>query len=403
MPKPRVLFFVEGFTDIRFVTGLSEIADLTLCVPADPFRSSGLEARVAASGARLHVEEISGGRMAFQGRSMRWLWRNIRSFDVVVSQELLRGSLNATIAGAIRGVPVITTMALAPVEYFRCRRTRGQISAAKAWAGEIAIRSLMTVNGRLSTRCLALGSYLQPIARRYCTHTEAGAYYGVDTSYFKPVSPSERLGLRAACSLPADRFVVLLSSRISHEKDPETIIRATAKARERGLDALLINLSGGHKAFLDIAERLYPGSTSSWILGRDAVHPMTELAPYFQTADCVAQASFAEGLGLSTLESLACGTPVVATRVGGMATHLPGYARLSAPGNADAMAAEILWIAANPDQARAEALRGREMVEREWSRTKAFADLAAVIDDVIRAGPAIVDGRASDVSLATKG
>jgi hypothetical protein len=29
-----VLFVVEGFTDIRFVVGLSEICDLTMVVPA---------------------------------------------------------------------------------------------------------------------------------------------------------------------------------------------------------------------------------------------------------------------------------------------------------------------------------------------------------------------------------
>ena len=34
----RVLFFVEGFTDIRFVVGLSEICDLTLAVPAGAYR-----------------------------------------------------------------------------------------------------------------------------------------------------------------------------------------------------------------------------------------------------------------------------------------------------------------------------------------------------------------------------
>ena len=31
--QARVLFFVEGFTDIRFVVGLSEICDLTMSVP----------------------------------------------------------------------------------------------------------------------------------------------------------------------------------------------------------------------------------------------------------------------------------------------------------------------------------------------------------------------------------
>ena len=39
----RVLFFVEGFTDIRFVVGLSEICDLTLVTPARAFRESGLD------------------------------------------------------------------------------------------------------------------------------------------------------------------------------------------------------------------------------------------------------------------------------------------------------------------------------------------------------------------------
>ena len=30
----RVLFFVDGFTDIRFVVGLSEVCDLTMALPA---------------------------------------------------------------------------------------------------------------------------------------------------------------------------------------------------------------------------------------------------------------------------------------------------------------------------------------------------------------------------------
>ena len=62
----RVLFFVEGFTDIRFVVGLSEICDLTLAVPARAFRESGLDERLRESGARVEVRTIEGGRLAFQ-------------------------------------------------------------------------------------------------------------------------------------------------------------------------------------------------------------------------------------------------------------------------------------------------------------------------------------------------
>ncbi len=382
--KPKVLYFVEGFTDIRFVVGLSGICELTLCAPAGHYEQSGLKRRVADSGIAVAVHEIDGGRLAFQWRSLLWLWRHVREFDAVISQEMLRGSLNATSVGALRGVPVLTTLLLAPVEYFHCRRERGQISAARAWAVESVIRTLMTINGRLCTRCLALGPYLRDVASRYCARTLNGAYYGVDTSFFKPATEAERRALRAKRDLPADRFVVFLASRISHEKDPETVLRASALARTRGLDLVLLNLGGGYREFLALADRLGLPEPASWIIGRPAVHPMTEVADFFRASDVVAQASLAEGLGLSTLESLASGTPVVATAVGGMAVQLQGVARLTPRQDHAAMADQFLWVAAHRDEARRQALAGREMVVRDWSRDKAFADLARVIDAVGR-------------------
>jgi glycosyltransferase involved in cell wall biosynthesis len=380
----KLLFFVEGFTDIRYVVGLSEIADLTLCVPAGAYAASGLRERIAASGARVQVHEIVGGRAAYQWRSFAWLWRHAREFDVILSQELLRGSLNATIVGALRGVPVITTIMLAPVEYFRCRRRRGQIGALPAVGGEAVIRMLMTINGRLSTRCVALGEYLNGVASRYCARTVAGGYYGVDTTFFTPVSGEERAVLRRRLELPDEAFIIFLASRISHEKDPETVLRATAMARARGLDAVLLNLSGGYKEFLELARTLNLPDPDRWVIGRPAAHPMLDLNDYFRSADVVAQASLAEGLGLSPLEALASGVPVVASRVGGMAVTLPGYARLVEPQDAEAMAQAFLWISEHPEEARAEALRGRQMVESDWSRTKAFGDMAEVIRDVTR-------------------
>ena len=50
---------------------------------------------------------------------------------------------------------------------------------------------------------------------------------------------------------------------------------------------------------------------------------MKEIAPYYQACDCVAQASLAEGCGLSPLEGMSCGIPTVATAVGGMGVQLP--------------------------------------------------------------------------------
>lgn len=371
----RVLFFVEGHTDIRFVVGLSEVCDLTMAVPARAYEESGLNARVAASGARVRVHEIAGGRAAFQLRSLAYLWRAVPAFDVVLAQEMLRGALNATVVGALRGVPVVTTMALPPVQYFRCRRERGQIGAVAAWAGETVIRALMTVNGRLATRCLALGPYLQDIARRYCDATEPGYYYGVDVATFHPAGAQERTAIRRRLNLPVNAFLIVLASRISHEKDPETVLHAVAAARARGLNAVLLNLSGGHEEFLALARTLGLVDSASWVLARPAVHPMTELADYMRAADALVQGSLEEGLGLSPLEALACEVPVVATNVGGMAAHLGEYATLTPRRDAGAMAAALVDIAARADAAYEQARRGREYVCREWSRTRAFNEL----------------------------
>src|SRR5437762_14196545 len=83
----RVLFFVEGFTDIRFVGGLSTICDLTIAVSAKKYAESGLGERVLNSRAKLTVIEIPGNRLVFQINSFRHLWERAKEFDLILSQE----------------------------------------------------------------------------------------------------------------------------------------------------------------------------------------------------------------------------------------------------------------------------------------------------------------------------
>jgi len=377
----RVLFFVEGFTDIRFVVGLSEVCDLTLAVPARAFRESGLDERLRESGARVEVHAIEGGRLAFQWRSLVWLVRRLPAFDVVLAQEMLRGGVNATLAGALRGVPVVTYMGISPIEYFRCRRERRQIGAAAAAAGEAAIRLMMTISGRLATTALVMGPYLATVAAPFSRRVAMGRYYGVDVDLFRPATGAERATLRERLDLPRDAFLIVLSSRISHEKDPETVLQAVAFARARGLNAVLLNLGGGYREFQALAADLGVPDAAEWVLGRPAAHPMKELADYYRAADALIQGSLEEGLGFSPLEALACEVPTVASAVGGLAAHLGDVATLTPRRDALAMASAILQVASNPGAARAQARRGREYVVRDWNRARAFAELRQVLAD----------------------
>jgi glycosyltransferase involved in cell wall biosynthesis len=383
-PRLRVLFVVEGFSDIRFVTGLSEICELTMLVPAAHYHRSALHERLLASGAELTVDMVKGGRLRYQAASLGYLLRSVKQFDVILSQEILRGSFNSCLVGRLYNKPVITFMNIPPVEYFRCRRERKQCGWLRAKSGEAVIQFLVWTTAKLANRCVAVGPYLTEVASRHCSRVATGYAYGVDTSFYSPVPESEKTRLRVKLNLPADNFLVFCGSRVSHEKDPETVLQATALARARGLDAIVLNLGGGYQEFLRLAGQLRLPDADRWVLGRPAVHPMFELADYYRAADVLAQASLDEGAGMTTLEALACGTPVVCTAVGGMARILPGYARLTPRSDANAMAQEFVWISRHREQAKAQALWGREFVCREWSRQRAFASLSVVLAEEAR-------------------
>ena len=248
-------------------------------------------------------------------------------------------------------------------------------------AGEAFLRVAMNVSGRLGSAVVTTGPYLRDLAAAIPARAFEGYYCGIDTTLFKPVTTAERTALRLRHELPEDKFLVLFSSRISHEKDPETVLRAAAMARERGLDALVINLGGGFQEFLNIARTLNLRDVAEWVIARPAVHPMKDLCEYVQAVDLVVQASLAEGGGMSPLEALACGTPAIATAVGGMALTLKGIAQLTPRQDASAMCDAILWVARNRSEAGEQALRGRAFVEATWSRDRAFRTIRNVLSE----------------------
>jgi starch synthase len=79
--------------------------------------------------------------------------------------------------------------------------------------------------------------------------------------------------------------------------------------------------------------------------------------------------SISEALGQVGLEAMACGTPVIGSRVGG----IPDYVRdnvtglLFPPGDADALASCLDTIASAPDARQRMAEAGRALVVREFS------------------------------------
>lgn len=148
---------------------------------------------------------------------------------------------------------------------------------------------------------------------------------GVDLYNFTP--GSGRHAAREIVGLPQDALVVSFVGRIQPHKGPEVLIRATSELVKHSpilRHKLVVNVMGGASgANTEEVDRLK--ELSSWLGIDDVVRfepPVArkDLPQWYRAADLVVVPSYSESFGLVALEAQACGTPVVATAVGGLRT-----------------------------------------------------------------------------------
>ena len=148
---------------------------------------------------------------------------------------------------------------------------------------------------------------------------------GVDLYTFTP--GQGRSAARTTVGLPQEALVVSFVGRIQPHKGPEVLIRATSELVKHSpllRHKLIVNIIGGASgANTEEVDRLKELAT--WLAIDDVVRfsppvPRADLAQWYRAADLVVVPSYSESFGLVALESQACGTPVVATAVGGLRT-----------------------------------------------------------------------------------
>jgi D-inositol-3-phosphate glycosyltransferase len=148
---------------------------------------------------------------------------------------------------------------------------------------------------------------------------------GVDLYTFTP--GESRSAARDQISQPQDALVVSFVGRIQPHKGPEVLIRATSELVKHSpllRHKLIVNIVGGASgANTEEVDRLKELTT--WLAIDDVVRfsppvPREDLPQWYRAADLVVVPSYSESFGLVALEAQACGTPVIATAVGGLRT-----------------------------------------------------------------------------------
>jgi D-inositol-3-phosphate glycosyltransferase len=148
---------------------------------------------------------------------------------------------------------------------------------------------------------------------------------GVDLYTF--TAGAGRAAAREVVGLAQDALVITFVGRIQPHKGPELLIRATSEMIKHSPQLrpkLIVNIIGGASgANTSEVERLK--ELVAWLGISDVVQfappvPRADLPQWYRAADLVCVPSYSESFGLVALEAQACGTPVVATAVGGLRT-----------------------------------------------------------------------------------
>jgi len=175
---------------------------------------------------------------------------------------------------------------------------------------------------------------------------------GVDLDLFRPGDQTEAL---AALGLPPRQPVVLFVGRVDPIKGIDTLLSAFAPLeRDPHLSPkpLLLFVGGdldpsgaptGPLAAVAAQARAMGVADRIRFVGS---RPQDELPRYYRAADLVAVPSRYESFGLVAVEAMACGTPVVASRVGGLTFTVEegSSGLLVPPGSADALADAVALL-----------------------------------------------------------
>jgi glycosyltransferase involved in cell wall biosynthesis len=204
---------------------------------------------------------------------------------------------------------------------------------------------------------------------------------GIDERFLRPPDAEQVDRVRQRFQL--DGPFALYVGNIKPHKNVDRLIEAFSRARGRGLTGLRLIIIGDELS-------KYPGL-------RHAVHrhrldkdvrflgfqPIETLSVFYRLAQVFVFPSLYEGFGLPPLEAMACGTPVVTSKVSSMPEVAGGAALLVDPADADSIAEGM--VRAATDQALRTDLVTRGLARaREFSWAESVRRIHAVYMEVLR-------------------
>lgn len=228
-------------------------------------------------------------------------------------------------------------------------------------AYRLLLRHLDRVSLRSATLVLTNSRFTRENVRRFYGVEATVCSHGIDTTAFHPLG------------LPRDGFVLSVGA-LTPNKGFDTIIAGLGRVPKEQRPSLMIisnYAEAQERAYLEELARAGEVDLSFQAgVGDEA------LVDAYNRAAMVAYAPVREPLGLVPLEAMACGTPVVGVKEGGVAeTVQHGETGILTERDAEAFAQAFLKLLADEALAHRFGLQGREYVCKAWDWDKAVETL----------------------------
>ena len=241
-------------------------------------------------------------------------------YDVIHSHYWISGQLGWLVSERL-GIPLVHTMhTMAKVKNLSLAEGEKPEPQIRAIGEEQVVSASAALVANTSAEAASLVSLYDACPDRVFVVPP-----GVDLSTYK-LNGGKKTS-RKKLNIAEDALMLAFVGRIQPHKGPEVLIRAVAEMLKHTpmlrakLKTVIMGGASGNGA--QEPERL---RALTKFLGVDDVIefmppvPHDQLADWYRASDLVCVPSYSESFGLVALEAQACGTPVVATAVGGLRT-----------------------------------------------------------------------------------
>ncbi len=147
--------------------------------------------------------------------------------------------------------------------------------------------------------------------------------HAVNNNFFKPLDQNQVTNFRKQYFGESDdKFLVFWNNRNARRKQPGTLVHSFKQFLDKvGHDKakLIMHTNPKDENGPDLEAQINAlGLTNGEVMFSTTKYPPDQMSILYNICDCTINISDAEGFGLSTLESLACETPIIVSMTGGL-------------------------------------------------------------------------------------